>query len=118
MRPKPPDRIRPRNRLLIATAGVVALAIVAIEPAAAQEFGGPEQVGTFIRSFFEWAFTIGVLVCAGVAVLATLAYGATGRYIHRAKLAGLAAVGGYFVFLVINSALTAFGLTPLDFAPV
>jgi hypothetical protein len=110
-------------RRLFAGSGLALLAIVvAIEPAAAQEFGGGE-IDTLLQNLLAWVLRWAIVIGAIVAVIAHILAGWTSNPDKAFKRkewrnrAFIGAAGAIPALLILNQIITAFGGSPIDFIP-
>jgi len=96
--------------------------IVAVEPAAAQEFGGGE-IDTLLQNLLAWVLRWAIVIGAIVAVIAHILAGWTSNpdkafkrkeWRNRAFIGAAGAIPG---LLILNQIITAFGGSPIDFIP-
>jgi hypothetical protein len=102
---------------------VAALAVLAIEPAAAQEFGGG-QISTTLENLLlfvlRWALVIGGVITA----LAHLYAGWTSNEDKAWKRkewrnrAAIGTAGALPILIILNEIIVAFGGSPIDFLPI
>ena len=104
--------------LLVATLGVIA-----IEPAAAQEFSGGAEIESFLESFIPWALRWMLVIGSMVAVAAHIFAGWTSdpdKAFRRKEWRNRAFFGVALAIpalLILNAIITTFGGEAIDFLP-
>lgn len=108
---------------LVAMAGLgILVAMFAVEPAAAQEFGGGE-IDTLLQNLLAWVLRWAIVIGAIVAVIAHILAGWTSNPDKAFKRkewrnrAFIGAAGAIPALLILNQIITAFGGAPIDFIP-
>ena len=99
--------------------------MIAIEPAAAQDFGGGEggQIESFLQEFLPWALRWMLVIGSLIGVFAHLFAGWTSDpdKAFRRKEWRNRAIGGVAlaipILLILNAVITTFGGQPIDFLP-
>jgi hypothetical protein len=110
------------RRVLTVGAGLALAALLAVEPAAAQEFGGGE-IDTLLQNLLAWVLRWAIVIGAIVAVIAHILAGWTSNPDKAFKRkewrnrAFIGAAGAIPALLILNQIITAFGGSPIDFIP-
>ena len=114
---------RELKRLVVQIGVLSALAaVILVEPAAAQEFGGGE-IDTLLQNLLAWVLRWAIVIGAIVAVIAHILAGWTSNPDKAFKRkewrnrAFIGAAGAIPALLILNQIITAFGGAPIDFIP-
>ena len=100
-----------------------ALGVIAIEPAAAQEFSGGAEIESFLESFIPWALRWMLIIGVMVAVAAHIFAGWTSdpdKAFRRKEWRNRAFFGVALAIpalLILNAIITTFGGEAIDFLP-
>ena len=102
---------------------VAALALLAVDPVAAQEFSGGSEIESFLESFIPWALRWMLVIGAMVAVAAHIFAGWTSdpdKAFRRKEWRNRAFFGVALAIpalLILNAIITTFGGEAIDFLP-
>ena len=102
---------------------ILVAGLIAIEPAAAQEFSGGEQIESFLQTFIPWALRWMLIIGVMIAVAAHIFAGWTSdpdKAFRRKEWRNRAFFGVALAIpalLILNGIITTFGGEAIDFLP-